>query len=110
MKHKIKWKVAEAPTGRYRSFYDRSWPSAEYNENPIARLECDDEYRPADVKTGNHAPITVYVADWSVRETNPLGSAFVWKKSKVKANTLKEAKEMVDKILIDYPHFLPKDA
>lgn len=28
---KLKWKVGEKPTGRYRSFQNRAWPSAEYS-------------------------------------------------------------------------------
>ena len=27
---KVKWKVASAPTGRYRSFERRGWPGADY--------------------------------------------------------------------------------
>lgn len=30
---KIKWKVQEKPTGRYRSFANRSWPTASYIDN-----------------------------------------------------------------------------
>jgi hypothetical protein len=37
---KIKWKVADAPTGRYRSFQSRSWPSASVNDKQVAYVVC----------------------------------------------------------------------
>lgn len=33
---KLKWKIGEKPTGRYRSFQQRSWPSADYEDGTYA--------------------------------------------------------------------------
>lgn len=54
---KIKWKVGEKPTGMYRAFQSREWPTACYvvGDRYAFSISCEDEYRPADVKSGKHA-------------------------------------------------------
>lgn len=100
---KIKWKVSEVPTGMYRSFQQRAWPSAYYeNGDPVAQILCADQYIPRDVTDGNHDPLTVLVADYSV-------TPWKWRKFKTHPATLAEAKAMVDRILVQYPHFRPKE-
>lgn len=84
---KIKWKCAEVPTGRYRSFKRRSWPFGSIGESAAAQLVCADEYVPQDVRDGNHAPITVLIA---FREIGT--RAFKWRALKATAATLDEAK------------------
>ena len=65
---KIIWRVDPAPTGRYRSFSRRAWPSAEYEDGRFAaNITCADEYHPEDVRNAKHDVLTVRVADWSVR-------------------------------------------
>lgn len=57
----IYWKVDPAPTGRYRSFQKRGWPTAYYkgSDKPAFFLESADAYEPQAVKAGTHAPIYV---------------------------------------------------
>lgn len=102
---KIKWKVQSPPTGRWRSFEKRGWPGASYqneDETPAAMITCEDEYRPRDVKTGNHAPLNVFIADH--RE-----QAWKWRKLKKQAVDLGEAKRLVDQALNQHPEFQPKE-
>jgi hypothetical protein len=58
-KVKLKWYVQSAPTGRYRSFARRGFPSASYANLPqecaAVSLHCEDDYIPSDVKIGNHS-------------------------------------------------------
>jgi len=105
---KIVWRVGEAPTGRYRSFERRSWPTAEYAESQksAASISCEDEYRPANVKTGNHKELIVRVADWSPPE--PGGAAFRWRTAKQRCKTLEEAKALALTILNANPQFSPQ--
>src|SRR5208282_1286331 len=90
---KIRWKVDSAPTGRYRSFSKRGWPSADYANGDIAaHILCEDEYIPSNIKEGKHAPLTVHVADWNIPpEERGKRGAFVWRKIKGTFATLKEA-------------------
>ncbi len=84
---KLKWKVGEAPTGRYRSFEKRGWPCADFADGRCAAMiQCDDSYVPAAAREGNHAPLSVYIADYSA------GKSFKWRKLKLTAATLDEAK------------------
>jgi len=57
----IKWEVLPAPTGLYRSFHRRSWPVGIVNGKNRVIFLCQDDYVPANVKTGNHSPITILV-------------------------------------------------
>lgn len=104
MKPKIKWRVGAEPTGKYRGFEKRAWPSACYDndqETFCAGIRCDDEYIPARVKTGNHAPLKVEVRDYSRKGEPTVVSSRTYA-------TLKEAKAAVQSILKAYPHFMPK--
>lgn len=59
---KYKWQVQPEPTGRYRSFETRGWPNAVTpDDGLIAFMVCTDEYKPSQVKIGNHAPIKIKV-------------------------------------------------
>lgn len=99
----VKWKVSDIPTGRYRSFDERSWPTAEYSDGSnCAMLRCEDEYIPKNVKTGNHKPITVYMA-------KPNGNSFNWVAMKRTCSTIKEAKSFVDMLVnIEDERYLPE--
>jgi hypothetical protein len=103
---KLKWKVSEIPTGPYRSFDTRSWPSAEDEEgNSIAMILSDSEYVPKNVKTGNHLPLSLCFADYSVDKVKE--GAFKWKTLKRKFNTLKEVKKYMAEFVILYPQYFP---
>lgn len=102
----VKWKVAEAPTGRYRSFEKRGWPSASFksNDRPAIAIYCADSYTPANVKEGRHAELMVNIADYSVE-----GQGFKWRTLKARFKTLDEAKAAGIRALEAHPDFLPKD-
>lgn len=107
---KLKWRVSDVPTGRYRSFERRGWPSADFtNGDTAVGLYCKDEYRPADVKTGNHAEIVIRIADYSEPSNKETGAGFTWRQLKKRAATLAEAKELASKFFDKYPQFLPKE-
>jgi len=101
----IKWKASEPPSGRFRSFSTRAWPSAEYaNGDPAVSIYSTDEYRPADAKSGQHAPLTVMIADWGLSpEEKAKRGAFVWRKMKGEFKTLAEAKAAAEKLLAANP-------
>lgn len=97
---KIKWRVSDASTGRYRSFDRRSWPSADYEDDRIAaQIYCvtGDEYRPRDVKTGKHGPLRVRVADYS------MPGGWSWKVMKSQFLTLQDAKDAFTRLIDKQP-------
>lgn len=102
---KVKWQVSEAPTGRYRSFFKRSWPTARFKDTdrPALMIECEDSYYPANAKTGQHKELSVMVADYSVEN-----EAFKWRRLKARFATLDEAKQAGERFLNAHPEFLPK--
>lgn len=88
---KLTWRVAEAPTGPYRSFVRRGWPSAYLVDGrPAFRITCEDDYTPARVREGQHAELTIGVAAWRSREGD--SPTFEWRRLKRRAATLDEAK------------------
>lgn len=94
---KLNWKVQPAPTGRYRSFESRGWPTAEFaNGDHAAHVYCEDEYVPRDVAVGSHRELRVVVADWSV--TPWKGRTLV-----ARPKTLAEAKALVQKFFDTFP-------
>jgi len=103
---KIKWEVAPAPSGQYRSFEERCWPSAEFvmpdgTTYAAVRLHCEQEYNPGKVKTGNHPPIKIYVAVHSK-------TSFEWRALKKTFPTLDEAKEAAFTAIVSYQEFWPE--
>lgn len=97
---KLKWRVAEKPSGMCRSFYKRGWPTAYYHDNgePAFQLICDDRYEPANIQSGNHAEIKIMVADYRM-------SPWIWRTLKKRAATLKEAKEIAQEFIETNPSF-----
>lgn len=87
------------------------WPEAMYrneDESAAVRLTCEDEYKPQDVRDGNHRPLTVYVAHWVDPAERGDGAAFNWCRVKVECATLDEAKVLAQTVLDDRPHFWPE--
>lgn len=105
---KLKWLVAEPPSGRYRSFEKRAWPTADYAYTDFiaARISCEDPYRQADVKTGDHSELSVYVAQWA-NPRIPGQDAWVWRKLKARFATLAEAKAAAEEFLAKNLSFRP---
>jgi len=102
---KIKWTVGAVPTGKYRSFQTRDWPSAEYPDGThcasiVPTLPEDEDYDPKKVKTGNHGPLVLLIADHSKPE---------WTKVRAKARyaSVNEAKAALVKLLEANPHLIP---
>lgn len=95
------WKVDPAPTGKYRSFAHRGWPSADYAGDRIAaKIYCEDDYEPQNARTGKHAALRLHVADYSV-------TPWKWRKAKGEFKTIQEAKDALVKILLDHPELMP---
>lgn len=110
MSVKLTWRVADPPTGRYRSFYPRGWPSAQWpSGQPAAVIYCDDSYTPARGRgEATHGPLKVCVADHSVRtaEGRP---TFRWRTCSHRPETLAEAKALAERVLGKHPEFHPQD-
>ena len=100
---KHRWRVAPPPTGPYRSFDRRGWPSAEYPDGAIcAHIVCEDEYRPERARTGKHRPLTLRVANHSVRP-------WQWMRARGQFATLDEAKAALARILATAPSLAPPE-
>lgn len=98
---KIKWTVGPAPTGQFRSFHKRGWPSADIKEHTVALLRCKDEYVPSRVKTGDHAPIEIII--WVRSKGHKVPEQ---KRMKQRASSLAQAKLMVDALFKKSPELL----
>ncbi len=115
MKYKIKWKVSEKDTGKFRSFTKRSWPTAYYqledgSEIFCASLHSMGGYRPSDVKTGNHFPIKLWVAVHATEEERKLTNCASWGVRKLKYDYLylKQAKDALLDYIKNNPSVLPE--
>ena len=98
---KYKWIVDIEPSGRYRSFEKRGFPSAEYENGQIAaHMVCEDRYIPSDVKIGKHKLITLRIADHSF-------SPWKWRKLVGQFKTVQDAKNAFARILIKHPEIMP---
>jgi hypothetical protein len=104
-----KWKVASAPTGRFRSFQHRSWPIAIYaaSDKTAAQIICGngelhDSYSPTKARSGDHAELKVMVADHSQPK-------WQWRTLKQRFATLDAAKAGFDTFIAGRPDFAPKD-
>lgn len=111
---KLYWKVQPEPTGRYRSFEHRGWPCAYYDKScgqdvgskPAAFLYCEDDYRPSDVRLGNHKEIKVSILHHTHPERGNSWKVFYLRK---RAATLDEAKQMVQEFLEKNPEWMPPE-
>ncbi len=106
---KLKWKVPDKPTGRYRSFQRRGWPGASYvgpNQRPAVMIQSEDDYVPARAKTGAHTELVIMIADYSLQED---GRGFKWRRLKARAKTLAEAKKIAEDAIVALPNFQPKE-
>lgn len=90
---KIYWRVGEKPTGPYRSFQTRSWPTAYYEDGKVAF-----QIYPA-------VPKTSY--DPSIKETEILivsvadyvGNVFTWRRLKARPFGLTQAKKLAQEFV-----------
>jgi hypothetical protein len=102
---KLKWRVGDVPTGRYRSFEYRAWPSAEYENGDTAGfISCVEEYIPTNVKTGNHPELSVYICFRKLTNEEKKKHGLVWnRKLAKKFATLAEAKKGLQDFLDKNP-------
>jgi len=117
---KIKWKVAAAPTGRYRSFQHRSWPSAYVGDSQIAYVVCkytdggaifaDYNARLAKNVSEGFAPaeLIVKIADYNGDPLNP-NANFSWKQLKARFQNMDDVKAAVLAFYTKNPNWLPKE-
>lgn len=100
---KIKWIVSTAPTGKYRSFECREWPSAEYEDgSPMAFITCEDEYYYPNVKIGDHKELILHVCDYSQEP---------WKRRTLtkRFKTLQDAKKGLIEFFTNHPEFIKNE-
>lgn len=102
---KYTWKVSETPSGRFRSFQKRAWPTAETDDgSAIGWISCEDDYRPSQVKTGNHKPLTVRVRKkCETPEDIEKFGGFKWMKMVQTFKTLDEAKASFKRFVDSHP-------
>ncbi len=105
---KLIWRVAEAPTGRYRAFQRRGWPGAHWpSGEPAVTLTCEDDYSPARARGEvPHGEIVVSIADHS-HVTTDGRPTFRWRRCKQRARSLDEAKQIAANVLQEHPQFWP---
>lgn len=109
---KFVWVVGTEPTGRYRSFERRSWPTAHYahkDKEPAAQIYCEDSYVPRLVKTGQHAELKVVIYDYSVPSNTTTGSGFTRRALKQRFKTLAEAKKAAEDFLVQHQQYRPTE-
>lgn len=110
---KLKWKLPDAPTGRFRSFDKRGWPSATYKgtDKMAAMISCALAYnaslaRDPVLHNGTLLELTVLLADYTRVEH---GGSWKWRTLKQRFNTLAAAKDAAEKYLTDNAAFRPEE-
>ena len=104
---KIVWRVNPEPTGFYRTFGRRNWPSGEGNGVFALSIRCTtaDAYTPDRARgKQSHGPLIVLVTDR--RHPTSGEGAWRWRKILGEFATLKEAKEAGAKFLNAHPEIL----
>ena len=101
-KARIVWRVGEKPTGPYRSFHYRSWPSASYPDKDgrlVAYLHAGHRvsYHPSEAET---TILTVRVMNYKDEKPE-------WRQLKIKPVGVTAAKELVAEFFKQHPDWLP---
>lgn len=112
---RLYWKVAEAPTGRYRAFHPRGWPMAYYDRAhtmPAVMLvssEEGDDYSPAKARgEAKHAPLVIRIADYSLPSNPATGAGWTWRRLKLQGETLGDAQRTALRFLNEHPQYRPR--
>ena len=102
----LHWRISAAPTGKYRSFQTRAWPSADYaNGSPAITLYSDSKEEKENLES---ATIMICAADWSMgRLDKAKYGSFVWRTLTKRATGLKQAKEIAAQFLAAHPEYAP---
>ena len=107
---KIKWTVSPAPTGPYRSFQTRSWPSATVNNQTAFCIHSVSgrQYHAQAAITPVASDLRVHVAVWRKQKDNPDQEArtFDWRVLKGSWDTLTEVQDYVKGFLERNPFIL----
>lgn len=97
-KIKLTWRVGVAPTGQYRSFERRAWPSADYkNGKAAAFMSHADSYEPSLHKDAEGLGIKLHVAVWVLQDDGHW--VFKWRVLNKRATSIKEGKEIMEEFL-----------
>lgn len=103
---KPKWKVQPAPTGRYKSFEKRGWPSLEFADGRVVGYiysTAKESYVPRRVIDGTHAPLKFIMYDYSegAQKRKSL-------RSKREFTSLDDAKRALEACVAANPDFIQK--
>lgn len=105
---KLKWRVSPKPTGRYKSFVNRAWPSATVGDDHMA-VQLDGKkdglhvsYRSAIAET---TEITIRVACYQKPANRPMHGKFRWFTMRQTATGLKAAKRLAQEIVDKHPEW-----
>lgn len=106
---KLKWRVQPEPTGRYRSFDHRGWPSADYpNGQGAASIHCEDDYSAKRAKGElPHTELSVWIAFHHPKSEWPLKGGFTWRTLKARFAILAQAKEAAQAFIDSHPEVHP---
>lgn len=106
---KLKWKNSDAPTGRFRSFHKRGWPTADIAGTDImaVMLSCEVSYSKAAVDAKSHGEIKVSIADRR-KPNDPAAGAWVWRTLKERFHDLESAKATATRFVLAHPEFFPE--
>lgn len=100
---KLKWRLAEKPTGPYRSFYPRHWPQAWVDDHLVASLSStSDRAYSRPIAESEELRIFVYDYRGGVQ-------ARAMRSLKARPVGVKAAKELVQRFYSANPDWLPKD-
>lgn len=104
----LKWEVASDEPSHFGA---RAWPMAWFRENHTsiaARIECSDSYNHKRAKSGEHAPLALFVARWYEQEGATyerngrrvkVPRTFEWRRVANTFSTLAEAKQAAETVL-----------
>lgn len=98
---KLKWKVGDKPTGRYRSFQKRSWPTATFGTEGemAAMIQADESYS---AKIAESTEVRLYVADHREKPWR-------WRKFKNSFPGVTKAKSVAEDFFRQRPEWMPDE-
>ena len=102
----LTWKVEPAPTGLYKSFEKRGWPSAFFKNSGRAAAIISADCPYVSSKQLPTSPLKVRIAFYHSPEERILGKgAWTWRTLKAEFSTLDEAKAAAEKFLKNHPEY-----
>lgn len=99
---KLKWLVCPEPTGRFRSFETRGFPTADYPEGQTAaRIVCSESYMPSVHKDATNLHLELHVACYE-------NGTFKWRRLNKRACSIAEAKQIISHFINKNRKFAPE--